>query len=163
MIGKKKSDAWTRHHANAARTAFLGAYPEQAKLFRPGTVDSPMCVLCGKEEGTLRHLYWRCQADECRAAREPLVDPTRKNTFRELAHAGATAHTQELLWTRGLTANIAATPTLAIPDDDDVRYTDLATADPYFTVSAPRTGRISRMPAASWGMEDGQRPAERAP
>ena len=131
LIGKKRSDEWTAHHANVARSAFLGAFPEQAKLFAVGMVDSPMCVLCGKEEGTLRHLYWRCQADECRAARDPLTEPARKGSFRDLVQAGATGLTHELLWTRGLAANIAATPSLAIPVDE-VRCAGLAGDDPYF-------------------------------
>ena len=58
----------------------LGGYPDQAALWEQGRVDSPLCPLCGEEQGTHQHLYYRCEADVCQRARAPLVAAADKGT-----------------------------------------------------------------------------------
>ncbi|CAK0816105.1 unnamed protein product [Prorocentrum cordatum] len=71
---KQLAKGWTKHHRNAAKVATLGGYPEQRALFAQGRAESPDCPLCGQEEGSNMHLYWRCAAPQCQEARAKLSD-----------------------------------------------------------------------------------------
>ena len=80
----------------------LGGYPEQQQLYQQGRVDTPACPMCGEEEGTHQHVYYRCQHPACKQLRQALT--SNKDGFADIVRLGATSKQRVYKWTRGLMA-----------------------------------------------------------
>ena len=75
LLRRKLSKAWTKRHRSIVKIAITGCLPQQMELYDQCRVDDMRCPLCNEEEGTNQHVYWRCQHEECVAARKKLAQP----------------------------------------------------------------------------------------
>ena len=108
LMARKLSRQWAKGHRSIVHMAATGAFPEQVALYEDGRADSPKCPLCGEEDGTLQHFYWRCQHKACVQARKqlaPLTKQEKKPNFANLVHRGATAEEEPWKWARRLLAD----------------------------------------------------------
>ena len=117
LVSRKKVAGWSTHHSAVVNTAFTGGYPCQAQLFLEKRVASELCRLCKKQRGSLRHLYYECEADVCLQARAPLDDPLGTGTYRDITQRGGRARDGDPHFERGIIANPMVGPHFPIPAD----------------------------------------------
>ena len=114
LVGRRKAD-WTPRHSNIVRCASLGGFVDQVALFLQGRASSPLCPLCGAEEGANAHFYYRCQHRECASAREALTKPGVEASFRDIVQLAA-GSADALKWERGLIVDPTASLEIGVPE-----------------------------------------------
>ena len=82
---------WTFAAQAQLLSAFVGGQWTQLRLFKANLVESPLCLLCGKENGTLAHrLYWCPHPALCEARDRwlplRLLEKARAECSRGLTH-----------------------------------------------------------------------------
>jgi hypothetical protein len=115
LLGRRSKAEWTPRHKNIVRCAVLGGFVDQAALYACGRASSPLCPLCLAEEGTNAHFYFRCQHQDCTAARAAITRPDDDASFRDIVQIAA-ASADALKWERGLVVDPTACFETAIPE-----------------------------------------------
>ena len=74
LAAAKKDKLWDFRKAGALRSVVAGSQWPQKRLAEAGLADCNLCLMCGKEVGTLRHRAFGCEASFAEADRP---DPER--------------------------------------------------------------------------------------
>ena len=66
---RRSSDDWGPAEQSQLRSAIVGGQWTQLRLYQAGCAESPLCPLCGRENGTMAHRLWRCTHPSLAAGR----------------------------------------------------------------------------------------------
>ena len=132
---------WRRR---AARS--WGGFPSQAQLYEDGVVDSATCPLCGLARGTLKHLYWECEGQQCVEARAKIAPD-----FQDVIELGRQAQQHPLFWERGLMANPLQGYSWGVGSAEVFAVNDDATlAGSVGTDGSLKNGKFKQLRAGGW-------------